>query len=120
LPARRARELATLAASAEALGYDDLWLADERFFRDVYGCLAACALSTRRIRLATGVTDPYSRHPALTAMAIATLDELSSGRAVLGVGAGVSGFRELGVDTRRSAVAIRAAGGRVTRLLGGG
>ena len=76
LPSRPARELAALAARAEALGYDDLWLADERFFRDVYACLAACALATRRIRLATGVTDPYSRHPALTAMAIATLDEL--------------------------------------------
>ncbi len=119
LPSRPARELATLAARAEALGYDDLWVADERFFRDVYACLAACALTTRRIRLATGVTDPYSRHPALTAMAIATLDELSGGRAVLGLGAGVSGFRELGVDASRSAVAIREAVELIRRLLAG-
>jgi len=119
LPSRPARDLAALAARAEALGYDDLWLADERFFRDVYGCLAACALATTRIRLATGVTDPYSRHPALTAMAIATLDELSGGRAVLGLGAGVSGFRELGVDASRSAVAIREAVELIRRLLAG-
>ncbi len=119
LPSRPARELATLAARAETLGYDDLWVADERFFRDVYACLAACALATRRIRLATGVTDPYSRHPALTAMAIATLDEISGGRAVLGLGAGVSGFRELGVDASRSAVAIREAVELIRRLLAG-
>jgi 5,10-methylenetetrahydromethanopterin reductase len=119
LPSRPARELAALAARAEGLGYDDLWLADERFFREVYACLAACALATRRIRLATGVTDPYSRHPALTAMAIATLDELAGGRAVLGIGAGVSGFRELGVDARRSAVAIREAVELIRRLLAG-
>ena len=119
LPARPARELATLAQRAEALGYDDLWLADERFFRDVYTCLAACALPTSRIRLATGVTDPYSRHPALTAMAIATLDELAGGRAVLGIGAGVSGFRELGIDAGRSAVAIREAVELVRGLLAG-
>jgi 5,10-methylenetetrahydromethanopterin reductase len=119
LPSRPARELAALAARAEALGYDDLWLADERFFRDVYACLATCALATRRVRLATGVTDPYSRHPALTAMAVATLDELSGGRAVLGIGAGVSGFRELGIDASRSAVAIREAVELIRRLLAG-
>ena len=119
LPARPARELAALAQRAEALGYDDLWLADERFFRDVYACLAACALSTSLIRLATGVTDPYSRHPALTAMAIATLAEIAGGRAVLGIGAGVSGFRELGIDAGRSAVAIREAVELIQRLLAG-
>ncbi len=119
LPSRPARELASLARRAEALGYDDLWLADERFFRDVYACLATCALATSRIRLATGVTDPYSRHPALTAMAIATLDEIAGGRAVLGIGAGVSGFRELGVDASRSAVAIREAVELIRRLLAG-
>ncbi len=119
LPSRPARELAALAQRAEALGYDDLWLADERFFRDVYACLATCALQTSKIRLATGVTDPYSRHPALTAMAIATLDEIAGGRAILGIGAGVSGFRELGIDAGRSAVAIREAVELIRRLLAG-
>jgi len=119
LPSHPAGRLAELAQLAERTGYDYLWLADERFFRDVYACLAACALATRRIRLATGVTDPYSRHPALTAMAIATLDEIAGGRAVLGIGAGVSGFRELGVDASRSAVAIREAVELIRRLLAG-
>jgi 5,10-methylenetetrahydromethanopterin reductase len=119
LPSRPVSELVELAVRAETLGYDDVWLADERFFREVYSILGLIASRTARIRLGPGVTDPYSRHPALTAMAIATLDEISGGRAVLGLGAGVSGFRELGVDVSRSATAIREAVTLVRGLLAG-
>ena len=119
LPSRPAAEVVELAVRAEALGYDDFWLADERFFREAYTLLGLAAARTSRIRLGPGVTDPYSRHPALTAMAIATLDEVSGGRAVLGLGAGVSGFRELGVDASRSAVAIREAVTLIRGLLAG-
>jgi len=119
LPSRPAAEVVELAVRAEALGYDDFWLADERFFREAYTLLGLAAARTSRIRLGPGVTDPYSRHPALTAMAIATLDEVSGGRAVLGLGAGVSGFRELGIDSSRSAVAIREAVALIRALLAG-
>src|SRR5215510_7422022 len=119
LPAHEPARLADLAALAEDTGYDDFWLADERFFREVYACLTLCALRTHRIRLGPCVTDPYSRHPALTAMAMATMDGISNRRAVLGLGAGVSGFRELGVDASRSAVAIREAVDLIRRLLAG-
>jgi 5,10-methylenetetrahydromethanopterin reductase len=112
-------EMAALAARAEALGYDDVWLADERFFREVYATLSAFAQSTRRVRLGPCVTDPYSRHPALTAMAVATLDEIAGGRAVLGIGAGVSGLAELGIDSSRSATAIREGIDLIRRLLAG-
>ena len=81
LPSRPAAELVDLAVGAERLGYDDFWLADERFFREVYTVLGLAAARTSRLRLGPGVTDPYSRHPALTAMAIATLDEVSAGLA---------------------------------------
>src|SRR5437660_12722074 len=119
MPSRPATELADLAARAEALGYDDFWLADERFFREVYTVLGLAATRTTRIRLGPGVTDPYSRHAALTAMAIATLDEVTGGRAILGLGAGVSGFRELGIDASRSAAAIREGVELIRRLLAG-
>src|SRR5439155_7821249 len=69
LPTYEPARLAALAEMAEATGYDDFWLADERFFREVYAGLTLCALRTRRMRLGPCVTDPYSRHPALTAMA---------------------------------------------------
>jgi 5,10-methylenetetrahydromethanopterin reductase len=119
LPAYPAERLAGLAELIEATGYDRLWIADERFFREVYSCLTLCALRTRRLTLGPCVTDPYSRHPALTAMAIATLDEISEGRAVLGIGAGVSGFRELGISADRSATAIGEAVELIRRLLAG-
>src|SRR3979490_1689066 len=80
------------AKLAEASGYDTLWVADERFYREVYSPLAVLAQNTQRVKLGTCVTDPFARHPALTAMAIATLDEISNQRAILGVGAGISGF----------------------------
>lgn len=115
LPAR----LVEVARLAEGTGYDHLWLADERFFREVYASLTLCAARTRRIRLGPCVTDPYSRHPALTAMAIATLDEISLGRAVLGLGAGISGFAELGVTREKPARAIREAIVLIRRLLAG-
>src|ERR1044072_3179833 len=82
---------------AEATGFDKVWMADERFYREVYSCLSIFAVNTQRVKLGPCVTDPYVRHPALTAMAIATLDEISGRRAVLALGAGISGFGELGV-----------------------
>jgi 5,10-methylenetetrahydromethanopterin reductase len=119
LPSHPAERLSTIAQMAERLGYDYLWLADERFFREVYASLTLCALRTDRIKLGPCVTDPYSRHPALTAMAIATLDEISGQRAVLGLGAGISGFRELGISRARPGVAMREAVELIRRLLTG-
>jgi 5,10-methylenetetrahydromethanopterin reductase len=119
LPHESARDIAELAALAEAAGYDHFWLADERFFREVYATLTVAAARTERIRLGPCVTDPYSRHPALTAMAIATLDEIAGGRAELGIGAGISGFAELHVRREKPARAIREAIALIRRLLAG-
>jgi 5,10-methylenetetrahydromethanopterin reductase len=104
---------------AEANGYDTAWLADERFYREVYSCLSHFAVHTSRVRLGPCVTDPYARHPALTAMAIATLDEISGRRAVLGIGAGISGFAELGIERKKPPRAIREAIELIRRLLRG-
>ena len=119
LPAVSANRLADIAKLAERTGYDYFWLADERFFREVYASLTHVAHVTERIKLGPCVTDPYSRHPALTAMAIATLDEISGGRAVLGIGAGVSGFRELGIVREKPAVALRESVELIRRLMRG-
>lgn len=112
-------ELAEFAEQVEQLGYDSLWLADERFYREAYSSLAYCATRTRSLRLGVGVTDPYTRHPALTAMAIATLDEISGGRAILGIGAGVSGFEEMRLERPKPARALREAIQLIRALLRG-
>jgi 5,10-methylenetetrahydromethanopterin reductase len=107
------------ARLAEANGYSTVWVADERFYREVYSCLGQLAAHTAEVLLGPCVTDPFARHPALTAMAIATLDEISSGRAILGIGAGISGFTELGIARRKPARAIREAIEAIRALLRG-
>jgi 5,10-methylenetetrahydromethanopterin reductase len=111
--------IADLARVAERSGFDYFWIPDERFFREVYGLCTAAALATERLVIGPCVTDPYTRHPALTAAAIATLDELSEGRAVLGIGAGISGFQALGLEHRQPAVAVAEAVDLIRRLLRG-
>lgn len=74
--------------AAEEGGLDEVWVGDEGPARDPFALLAAAALRTSRIKLAVGVTNPYLRHPAVSASTIATIQELSGGRAVLGIGPG--------------------------------
>ena len=89
--------------------FDHLWVADERFSRDVWVTLGLLAGKTSNLHLATCVTDPYIRHPALTVSAIASSDEITGGRAALGIGAGISGFGALGITRVSPATAIREA-----------
>jgi 5,10-methylenetetrahydromethanopterin reductase len=77
-----------IARQAEELGYDSIWLTETRFTRDAVTTAAAVAAATRRVRVATGVTNPYTRGAVLTAVTAATLDELAGGRFILGIGPG--------------------------------
>lgn len=97
-------------------GLASFWVADQRWMRDVYVSLTDLAARTETMLLGTRVTDPYIRHPALTAVAIATLDEASGGRAILGIGAGGSGFRQLGIDRTKPAIAVRESIELIRRL----
>jgi 5,10-methylenetetrahydromethanopterin reductase len=73
---------------SEKLGIDMVWVADENFFRDAYVLLTMIALNTSKTRIGIGCTNPYSRHPVMTAVAAATLNDVSSGRFVLTLGSG--------------------------------
>lgn len=106
---------------AEELGFYYCYVADQGFSRDVYVTLTALATATRRIHLGPGVTHPYTRHPAAAAVAIASLDELSGGRAFLGLGAG--GSRTLGplqINRTNPLAACREAAEISRRLWQGG
>src|SRR4051794_6683346 len=100
-------DLGEFAALVESLGYDALWLADQRFYREPYASLTYCAPPPSRLGLGVGVTDPYTRHAALTAMAFATVDEAPAGRAILGIGGGGSGFAPRGITATKPAQALR-------------
>lgn len=58
---------------------------------DVFSMLTATALNTKKIQLGTGVTEPFRRNPAVLAQTFLTLDELSRGRVILGIGTGEKG-----------------------------
>jgi F420-dependent oxidoreductase-like protein len=70
---------------AEQVGVESVWI-PEAWGRDAFLTLTTIANATQRIKLATGIINAYSRSPAAIAMATATLDELSNGRAILGIG----------------------------------
>ena len=111
--------LIELVEYVEQLGFDKIWLTDERFHRDVYVNMTIAACHTDRVGIGCMVTDPYVRHPALTAVAAATIDELSGNRCTLGIGAGISGFKEMGIERSRPARAIKEAVELIHRLTSG-
>lgn len=111
--------LVELARLVERLGLAQVWVSDERFYRDVFVNMTLVACHTRQVRIGSMVTDPFVRHPALTAAAAASVDELSGGRAVLGMGAGISGFQEMGIERVRPARAIKEAVQLIQRLTRG-
>lgn len=91
IPEAPVATMVDLARQAEELGYHRCWVFDEGLAtRDLYVTMAAVAGATERILIGPGITNPYTRHPAITAAAIASLDEMSGGRGFLGVGAGGS------------------------------
>lgn len=99
---RPVTEAAEITRRAEELGFDGAWVADHYFHRDASAALALMVANTDRISLGTAVMSPLLRHPALLASMTASLNEISNGRFVLGVGAGGYEFTsELGIAMRR-------------------
>ena len=74
-----------LVREAERIGYDSLWAA-EAYGSDAVSVLAWLAAQTERIRLGSAILQMPGRSAAMTAMTVATLDQLSGGRLVLGIG----------------------------------
>ncbi len=78
-------ELVEFARLAEGLGYHSIWV-PEMWGRDAFSILGLLAANTTRIKLATGIVPVFSRAPSVIAQTIATLDEISGGRMILGLG----------------------------------
>ncbi|MGI9051501.1 MAG: LLM class flavin-dependent oxidoreductase [Ilumatobacteraceae bacterium] len=97
-PCRNVAEMASAARRAEQLGFDSVWFPDSQLlWRDVYATLAVAAASTERVTLGTAVTNVDTRHPSVLASAIRTVQEVAPERFVLGVGAGDSALRPIGL-----------------------
>lgn len=79
-------ELREYGRLAEENGFDSLWVTERYFHEETFSLLGFLAAATQRIKLGVGVVNPYTRNPALLAMASATLDRISGGRFLLGLG----------------------------------
>ena len=118
-PVDEPRRFIEMVREIESLGYANLWCTDSSLHaRSAYAYLTVAALTTSGPRLGTAVTNPLSRHPAVTAVEAATVDELSGGRFVLGIGAGDRPLLALGLAPSRLAQLGRAVED-IRRLWGG-
>jgi 5,10-methylenetetrahydromethanopterin reductase len=116
VPNEPAAKVAYMAKLAEDSGFSTVWVTDHYNNRDAYSTLAVISLITNKIKLGTGVTNPYTRNVAVTASSIASINEISGGRAILGIGPGDKAtFDAMGIDwdkpltrVKDSVIAIRA------------
>jgi len=76
--------------TAESKDFETVWFMEDYYWRDAFTSLSYLAARTTKIRLATGIINPYTRTAPLIAMSMASLHEISGKRAILGIGAGVS------------------------------
>lgn len=114
-------EVVRISRDMEIGGIDSVWVADGYYGRDPFETLAAIANVTERVELGTGVTNPHLRHPAILATSFATLDEMSDGRAICGIGNGSRDqLAELGLACASPLGAMREASMILDALLSGG
>jgi 5,10-methylenetetrahydromethanopterin reductase len=95
--ARDVKQAVDRAQRAEALGFEAIFFADSHLNNvDPYQAMAMCAVNTKTIRFGTAVTNMVYRDPSVTANSFATLNEISEGRAIIGLGTGDGPVYSLG------------------------
>ena len=122
-------QLLTMARAVEAAGLDSVWVGDSLTAKprlEPLTTLAAVAVHTRRVRLGTAVMLAALRHPVLLAHAAGTVDLISGGRLVLGVGVGGAfneaqqqEWRSVGVEPSQRAGRMEEVVGLLKRLTAG-
>lgn len=110
------RRYIDLARTVESFPFHELTVHDVVWWRPVWPILTLIAEHTERVLVGPDVTHPYLRHPVETAACVAALDELSGGRAILGLGAG-SMLDRVDVPIERPVVAVRETAELVKRFL---
>src|SRR6266581_518327 len=95
--ARTIKEAGERAQQAESLGFEAIFFADSHMNNvDCYQVMAMCAVQTKKIRFGTAVTNMVYRDSTITANSFATLNEISEGRAIVGIGTGDGPVYSLG------------------------
>ena len=97
-PTESLQKMIHLAKVTEESGYSHIWVGDSHLiWREAYINMAAMALSTSKVKLGTGVTNPLTRHPSVVASGYATLEEYAPGRMIVGIGLGDSSVETMGM-----------------------
>jgi 5,10-methylenetetrahydromethanopterin reductase len=113
-------ELPDLARRAEALGLDELWMAEDCFLHSGPAAAAAALTVTERLSVGIGLLPVSVRNPAIAAMELATLANLYPGRFRVAFGHGVEAWmRQIGARPRNRIVALEEGVGTVRSLLRG-
>ena len=121
VPDKPLDEIVKLVKLAEDVGFEYAWITDHYNNKNVYETLALLAANTETIKMGPGVTNPYVRSPAIAASAIATIDEISEGRATFGIGPGDKAtFDALGIEWTKPVSTIKSAIADINTLLDGG
>lgn len=97
------------AKAAEGAGYGTVWLAELYYARGLIAATTAVALATKRIKIGYGIISPFARHPGVIATETATLDELSNGRMICGMGIAQIAVDRQGFVGPRPAVSLKEA-----------
>lgn len=109
-PDAPAQDLVDAVIRADRAGVDECWIADEAVSREPMVVFGAAAPRTTHVKMGVGITSPVIRHPGAMASSIATLDELSGGRAILGFGVGGSlSLGPFGLRAERPVALVRDA-----------
>ena len=109
-----------LAVLAEKNGFDQCWVSHDVFMRSSFVTLTSIADHTSRMTLGNTILNPYTTNPAELAMFVASLDELTNGRAICGISAGALEYMEwLGIPTSRPLTRTREAVELIRLLISG-
>jgi alkanesulfonate monooxygenase SsuD/methylene tetrahydromethanopterin reductase-like flavin-dependent oxidoreductase (luciferase family) len=96
------------AATAEACGFDEIWLAEDYFFTGGISGAGLVLGATSHITVGLGVVSAVARHPALLAMELSTLSRTYNDRLIAGIGLGVPAWvRQMGLHPRSPLSALR-------------
>ncbi|SRR5713226_6616415 len=113
-------EMIELARLADEVGMESIWMSDHLCFRDSPTSAMAFLATTKRIKVVPAPLSPYSRPPILTAMAIATMEEMAQGRVAMTVGTGnPMALEEVGIKVTRPLKTMREYVQALRQLLSG-
>ena len=102
------QEMIELAALADETGIESIWMSDHLCFRDSLTTSMALLAKTRKIKVAPAPMSPYSRHPIISAMSIATMEEFAPGRVIASPGTGnAAALKEAGIESLRPLKTMR-------------